>query len=167
MGARTPRVDRRSRLNRTPITAAAMTRATLPVAAVTTTYTMVVAMAGRCGSSRGVECAAEEQFLAGPVDERDEQYEGRGAGIGGSQHAVEGGADEGQVAGDQVGGEERPERCYAGHDGSDEGAPRHVSVGLERDRSGDERSDRPRGRHQQAEDGEPRRAVGHAQCGRQ
>ena len=37
MGARTPRVDSRSRLNSAPITTAAMTRATLPVAAVTTT----------------------------------------------------------------------------------------------------------------------------------
>ena len=43
-----------------------------------------------------------------------------GPGIGGGQHTGEGGADEGTVTGAQVGGEEQPESCDAGHDGSDE-----------------------------------------------
>ena len=71
------------------------------------------------------------------------------------------------MTGDQVGGEERPEGCDTAGDRSGERAPRHVAIGLERDRPGDERSDGPRGRHQQPEDGEPRRTVGHAQRGRQ
>ena len=98
MGASTPRVDRRSRPNRAPITAAAMTSARLPVAAVTTTYTMVVAIAGWCGSSAAWSAPREEQLFAGAVYECDEQHGGDGAGIGGGQHAVEGGTDERQMA---------------------------------------------------------------------
>ena len=87
---------------------------------------------------RGVQRAAEEQLLAGAVDQRDQQHDGDGAGIGGGQHTVEGGADEGKVPGDQVGGEEHHESGDAGHDGSDDSRPCHLAIGLEGDRPGDE-----------------------------
>ena len=97
---------------------------------------------------RGVERAAEEQLFAGAVDERNEQYDGYGAGISGGQHAVEGGADERQMTSDQVADDEQAERGDADNDGIEERSPRRVAIGLERYRSGDERSDRPCGCHQ-------------------
>ena len=167
MGARTPRVDRRSRLEQRPHHDRRDDEGDVAGGRGDDDVDDGRGDGRTVRLERGVKRAAEEQLLAGAVDQRDQQHDGDGAGIGGGQHTVEGGADEGKVTGDQVGDEEHPERCDAGHDGSDERVPRHVAIGLERDRSGDERADRPRRRHQQAQDGEPHRTVRHAQRGRQ
>ena len=167
IGARTPRVDRRSRLNTVPITTAASDERDVARGHSDDHVHNSRSDGSTVRLERSVERAAEEQLLPSTIDERDEQHDRNGTGIGGREHADDGGTQQGQVAGDQVGDEERPERSNPDHDRSDHRPPCHVRSGLQRDRSRGERSDRPRRRHPQAQDGEPHRTARHPHRGRQ